>query len=65
MWLSLKVDLEDGVLKLGIADGPNEPRVPLSEITFSGFGGYIDFAENGGYPTIRIAEGDFRSNCSK
>jgi hypothetical protein len=63
--MPLKVDLEDGVLNLGIGDGAGEPMVPLSEITFTGFGGYVDFAKDGGYLTIRIAEGDFRANRSK
>jgi hypothetical protein len=63
------VALENGVLKLGIADAPGEPMTPLSEITFTGFGGYIDFGKNDKgevtHLTIRIAEGDFRADRRK
>ncbi|HLH44907.1 MAG TPA: hypothetical protein VKV74_18100 [Bryobacteraceae bacterium] len=61
--LPLTVSLEDGALKLGVADAPGEMMIPLSEVTFTGFGGYIEFGKNGkGEVTnlvIRIAEGDF------
>jgi hypothetical protein len=62
--LEVKVALEDGELRIGTADGPKTPMVPLSEVTFSGFGGYIDFGKDdkAAYLVIRIAEGDFRAN---
>jgi len=65
----LTVAFEDGVLKLGVADAPGEPMVALSEITFTGFGGYIDFSKNDKGEVrnlvIRIAEGDFRADRNK
>jgi len=65
----LTVAFEDGVLKLGIVDAPGETMVSLSEKTFTGFGGYIDFGKNEkGEVTnlvIRIAEGDFRADRRK
>lgn len=64
--LEVKIALEDGELRLGLADGPKDPMVALSEKTFTGFGGYIDFGKNEKgettYLVIRIAEGDFRAN---
>jgi hypothetical protein len=64
--LLLKVALEDGVLKLGMGDGPRQPMVPISETTFSGFGGRIEFVKNDkgevSYFVIKAAEGDFRAN---
>jgi len=65
----LTVVFEDGVLKFGVADSPGETMVPLSEVTFTGFGGYIDFGKNDkGEVTnlvVRIAEGDFRADRRK
>jgi hypothetical protein len=67
--LPIKVVLEDGVLKLGMGDGPKQPITPLSETTFTGFGGRIEFGgnEKGGVThfMVRIAEGDFRANRKK
>lgn len=67
--IEIKIALEDGELKLGLADGPKDPMVALSDITFTGFGGYIDFGKNDKgettYLVIRIAEGDFRANRQK
>lgn len=64
--MEVKIALEDGALRLGMADGPKEEMVALSEVTFTGFGGYIDFGKNEKgettYLVIRIAEGDFRAN---
>ena len=64
--LLLKVKLEDGVLKLGMGDGPGQAMTPISDTTFTGFGGRIEFAKNDkgevAYFTVRIAEGDFRAN---
>ncbi len=59
------VALEDGELRVGVGDGPKEPMLALSDKTFTGFGGYIDFNRNDkGEVTqivIRVAEGDFPS----
>jgi len=64
--LELKIALEGGELRLGVADGPKQAMVPLSEVTFTGFGGYVDFGKNEKgettYVVIRMAEGDFRAN---
>ena len=64
--LLLKVALEDGVLKLGMADGPKQPMTPISETTFTGFGGRLEFGKDDSgkvtHLTIKIAEGDFRAN---
>ena len=64
--LLLKVALEDGVLKLGMGNGPGQPMTPLSETTFTGFGGRIEFGKDGnGQAThfiIQIAEGDIRAD---
>jgi hypothetical protein len=64
--LELKIAMEDGELRLGVADGPKQAMVPLSEVTFTGFGGYVDFGKNEKgettYLVIRMAEGDFRAN---
>jgi hypothetical protein len=64
--LLLKVTLEDGVLKFGMGDGPKQPMTPISETTFAGFGGQVEFGKNDQgevtHLTIRVAEGDFRVN---
>jgi hypothetical protein len=64
--LLLKVALEDGVLKLGMGDGPKQPITPISETTFTGFGGRLEFGKDDKgevtHLTIKIAEGDFRAN---
>jgi len=64
--LVLKVALEDGVLKLGMGDGPKQPVTPLSETTFAGFGGRLEFVKDDkGVVThfiVKAAEGDFRAN---
>ena len=68
-FIPLTVALGDGALKLGFADSEKEPMIALSEITFTGFGGYIDFGKNDkGEVTnlvVRIAEGDFRADRRK
>jgi hypothetical protein len=67
--IPMTVAFEDGALRLGITDGPKETMIPLSEITFTGFGGYIDFGKNDkgeiAYLVVRIAEGDFRADRKK
>jgi hypothetical protein len=67
--LPINVALEDGALKLGMADGPKQPVTALSETTFTGFGGRIEFVKNDqgevAYFVVRIAEGDFRANRRK
>jgi hypothetical protein len=64
--LLLRVVLEDGVLKLGMGDGPRQPMTPISETTFAGFGGRLEFGKDDKgqvtHITIKIAEGDFRAN---
>jgi len=42
----LTVTLEDGGLKLSIAGGPGQPMTPLSETSFTGFGGRVEFGKN-------------------
>jgi len=65
-FIPLTVALEDGALKLGFADSEKEPMIALSEITFTGFGGYIDFGKNEkgvvDHLVVRLAEGDYRAN---
>jgi hypothetical protein len=67
--LPVKVAVEEGVLKLGMSDGPKQLLTPLSETTFTALGGRIEFAENEKgevtHFTLRIAEGDFRVNRKK
>jgi len=64
--LLLKVALEDGVLKLGMGNGPSQPMTPLSETTFTGFGGRIEFGKNANgqvsHFIIKIAEGDIQAD---
>jgi hypothetical protein len=59
----IKVALEEGELRLGIGDGPKDSMAAISQSTFTGFGGYIDFVANEKGETtqlvIHIAEGDF------
>jgi hypothetical protein len=61
----IKVIVEDGVLKLGMGDGPKERMTPLSETLFTGFGGRLEFGKNDRgdvtHFTIKIAEGDFQA----
>ena len=65
-FIPLTVALGDGALKLGFADSEKEPMIALSEITFTGFGGYIDFGKNEkgvvDHLVVRLAEGDYRAN---
>jgi hypothetical protein len=67
--IALTVTLEDGGLKLSIAGGPGQPMTPLSETSFTGFGGRVEFGkdENGEvtHLMVRLAEGDFRANRKK
>jgi len=64
-----KVALEDGKLGLGVGDGATQPMTPLSETTFTGVGGSIEFEKNNqGQVTalvFKIAEGDFRAPRKK
>jgi hypothetical protein len=64
--LLMKVVLEDGVLKLGMGNGPTSAMTPLSDTSFAGLGGRIEFGKDDkGEVThliIRAAEGDFRVN---
>jgi hypothetical protein len=65
-FIPVTIALEDGGLKLGIADGERQPMLALSEVTFTGFGGYIDFGKNDkgevDHIVVRLAEGDYRAN---
>ncbi|HEV3333385.1 MAG TPA: DUF3471 domain-containing protein [Bryobacteraceae bacterium] len=67
--LTFKVALKDGALEIGFGDGPKAPMTPLSETTFTGVGGTVEFGkgDNGEvtHLAIRIAEGDFRANRKK
>jgi hypothetical protein len=67
--LTFKVALKDSGLELGVGDGPKMPMTPLSETTFTGVGGSVEFGkgDNGEvtHLTIKIAEGDFRANRKK
>ena len=64
--LLMKVYLEDGVLKLGMGNAPGQAMTPLSETTFAGFGGRLEFGKDDKgevtHFTVRAAEGDFRAN---
>jgi len=64
--IPLTVSLDDGALKLGFADSEKQPMIALSEVTFTGFGGYIDFGRNDkgdvDHLVVRLAEGDYRAN---
>jgi hypothetical protein len=64
--VSLNVTLEDGGLKLGIAGTPGQPMTPLSETSFSGLGGRVEFVKNDSgevtHMMVRVAEGDIRAN---
>jgi hypothetical protein len=67
--LEFKVALEDGVLKLGMGDGPKQPMTALSETTFTGVGGRVEFGKDDKgevtHIVFKIAEGDFRANRKK
>jgi hypothetical protein len=67
--LTLNVVLEDGGLKVSFNGGPNLPLTPLSETSFTGFGGRVEFAKDDTgkvtHMVVRIAEGDFRANRKK
>ena len=67
--VSLTVTLEDGGLKLSIGGGPGQPMTPLSETSFTGFGGRVEFAKDDSgevtHMMIRIAEGDIRADKKK
>ncbi|MBV9401931.1 MAG: hypothetical protein JO062_28415 [Bryobacterales bacterium] len=59
----IKVVLAEGVLKLGFGDAAaTQAMTPISETTFTGFGGRIEFDKAGAFFTVKIAEGDFRAN---
>ena len=62
--IDVHVVLKDAKLSVGITPTGGQDMIPLSEKTFTGLGGYVDFGEDekGGYLVIRIAEGDFRCN---
>jgi hypothetical protein len=63
--LLFKVALEDGQLKIGVGDGPKQPMTPLSETSFTGVGGRVEFGKNdegeATHIVLSIAEGDFRA----
>jgi hypothetical protein len=65
-FIALTVASEEGALKLGFADTEKEPMIALSEVTFTGFGGYIDLGKNDqgevDHLVVRLAEGDYRAN---
>jgi hypothetical protein len=67
--LLFHVAMKDGGLELGFGDGPRMPITALSETTFTGAGGSLEFGKNDkGEVThfnVRIAEGDFRANRKK
>lgn len=65
--VDVQVAFKDGQLTFGIAGGGGQAMIPLSEKTFSGVGGYVDFGQDdkGRYLVIRLAEGDFRANRKK
>jgi hypothetical protein len=63
--LLFKVALEDGQLKIGVGDGPKQPMTPLSETSFTGVSGRVEFGKNdegeATHIVLSIAEGDFRA----
>jgi len=63
--LLFKIVQKNGALEAGLGDGPTMPMTALSETTFTGVGGTMEFGKNDkgevAYLTIRIAEGDFRA----
>jgi hypothetical protein len=67
--LLFKVAQKDGGLEIGLGDGPKQPMTPLSETTFTGVGGTVEFGkDDSGQVThlkIRIAEGDFQAKRKK
>ena len=64
-FLLFKVALKDGGLEMGMGDGPKMPMTALSETTFTGVGGTVEFVKGPQgkvtHLTIRIAEGDFQA----
>jgi hypothetical protein len=60
------IRLEDGGLKIGIAGAPGQPMTPLSETSFTGVGGRVEFVKNDSgevtHMMVRVAEGDIRAN---
>jgi len=67
--LALKVALKDDQLQIGVDDGPKQPMTPLSETTFTGVGGAIEFGKDDSgqitHLTIKVAEGDFQAKRKK
>ena len=67
--MEFRVALEDGVLKVGLGGGPKQPMTPLSETSFTGVGGRIEFGRDDRgevtHMVFRIADGDFRADRKK
>jgi hypothetical protein len=67
--LLFQISLEDGKLGFSVGDGPKQPMTALSETTFTGVGGIVEFGKNERgevtYLVMKIAEGDFRANRKK
>jgi hypothetical protein len=63
-FVPILVALEEGGLQLGFGNGPKQPMIALSETTFTGVGGQVEFSKDdkGQFMIIHIAEGDFRGN---
>jgi hypothetical protein len=62
----LKIAVEDGVLLLSFGDGPKEPMTALSENTFTGPDGPIEFGKDDSgevsHRPLRLNRGEFRGN---
>jgi hypothetical protein len=64
--IPVDVIVEEGALNLTFGTGgPKQPMTALSETTFTGMGGRIEFDKGGQYFIIKIAEGDFRAPRKK
>jgi len=65
-FIPVQVALVDGGLQLGFGGGQKQPMTALSETTFTGVGGQVQFGKDdkAQYMLIRIAEGEIRGNKS-
>ena len=68
-FLDVNIALQDGVLQLGVGNGPKRPITPASETTFTSAGGRVDFGKDDSgevtYIVLETVEGKFRANRKK
>jgi hypothetical protein len=67
--VDVNVALQDGVLQLGVGNGPKRPITPTSETSFTSAGGPVEFFKDDkgavAYVVLEGVEGKFRANRKK